>query len=193
MGCEYCFYLEKAVLFTGTTTHRMDETVLSELTKQIMAQEIPDLSFAWQGGEPTLMGLPFFQNAVDLQKEYGAGKTVGNGLQTNGILLDKEWAEFFAKYKFLIGLSLDGPEHIHDRYRSMASGGNSFEKIIPKVKMLLENGVEVNALSVINDYSAGFPEEIYDFHKSEGLSFMQFIPCVEPDPNDPAKPAHFTV
>ncbi|MFC1564997.1 anaerobic sulfatase maturase [candidate division KSB1 bacterium] len=193
MHCEYCFYLGKADMFDDSKMHRMSEKILEELVRQIMAQNVRDISFAWQGGEPTLMGLQFFRKAVEFQRKYGQGKTVGNGLQTNGILLDENWAEFFREYSFLIGLSIDGPEYVHDKYRAMSGGKNSFDKVHDKVKMLLGKGVEVNALSVINNYSVQFPEEIYGFFKSEGLNYMQFIPCVEPDNNNPGKPAGFTV
>jgi uncharacterized protein len=192
MACTYCFYLEKSKLFSETKIHRMDEDILEETVKQVLSQGGREVSFGWQGGEPTLMGLPFFRKAVSLQQRYGRGQSVGNGLQTNGLLIDEEWAGFLAEYKFLVGLSLDGPEHIHDKYRLLRSGKGSWSKVVDKAKLLLDKEVAVNALTVINDYSADFPEEIYSFHKYLGLNYMQFIPCLELDTQNPASPAFFS-
>lgn len=125
--------------------------------------------------------------------KYGRGQSVGNGLQTNGMLIDQNWADFLEKYRFLVGLSLDGPKHIHDRYRLNARGKPTWDKVIHSGKLLQDKGVAVNALTVVNDYSVQFPEEIYKFHKSGGFSHMQFIPCVETNPNDPEKAALFSV
>ena len=193
MDCGYCFYSGKARLYPQTNTHRMSDAVLEEVMRRFLEQPASDLSIGWQGGEPTLMGLPFFKRAVELEEQYGTGKTVGNGLQTNGILLDSRWAKFFRDYKFLIGLSLDGPAHIHDRYRRLLSGGGTWSKVSAAARMLLGEGVPVNALTVVNDYSARFPDEIYDHHKALGLDYMQFIPCVEADPADPQRAAPFSV
>ncbi len=171
----------------------MSIKTLEEMTRQALQQRNPHMSFGWQGGEPTLMGLSFFKKAVEFQTKYGAGKTVGNGFQTNGILLNTAWAEFFKEYNFLIGLSLDGPEHIHDHYRIKKNGKGSWKKVYNSAKMLLAAGVETNALIVVNDYSVNFPEEIYAFHKELGLNYMQFIPCVETDPAHPENAAPFSV
>lgn len=193
MACEYCFYLEKASLFHESTKHRMSEDILEEMIRQVMAQSGNNISFGWQGGEPTLMGLPFFEKAVELQKKYGFGKVVGNGLQTNGILIDNPWIELLKEYNFLVGLSLDGPEHIHDKYRRLVNGEGTWSRVIEKAEAMLSAGVAVNALSVINDHSVNYPEEIYRFLKEKGLSYMQFIPCVETDPLDRDKVASFSV
>ncbi len=193
LDCTYCFYLEKADMFPETDRHRMSVKTLDALTRQVMKYGSPFISFGWQGGEPTLMGLSFFKKAVELQRKYGEGKTVGNGFQTNGISLNREWADFFKEYNFLIGLSLDGPEHIHDRYRVKKNGKGSWKKVYENAKMLLAAGVDTNALIVVNDYSVNFPEEIYNFHKELGLNFMQFIPCVEADPQNPLVAAPFSV
>jgi len=192
MACAYCFYRDKEALFPGPAVHRMSEAVLEETLRQLFAQPIPAVSIGWQGGEPTLMGLPFFQRAVDLQVRYGKGKSVGNGLQTNGLLLDGPWAEFLKKYRILVGLSLDGPGHVHDRYRRLSGGQGTHQKTVDAAKLLLDADVAVNALVVVNDYSARFPEEIYRFHKDLGLNHMQFIPCVETDASDPGRAAPFS-
>ena len=193
MACTYCFYLEKGELFPENKNHRMREAVLKEMIKQALEQSGTRISFGWQGGEPTLMGLPFFEKAVEFQKMYGQGQIVGNGLQTNGILVDEKWAKFLKEYNFLVGLSLDGPEHIHDLYRSMRGGKGSWNRVVKSAKLMLDHDVAVNALSVVNDYSVQFPKEIYEFHKELGLSFQQYIPCVETDREDPMKSAPFSV
>jgi uncharacterized protein len=193
MACRYCFYLEKKSLFSANKIHRMSESILEETVRQVMAQTGGNISFGWQGGEPTLMGIPFFEKAVELQKQYGRGHTIGNGLQTNGILIDDEWVQFLNKYNFLVGLSLDGPEHIHNRYRMLQGGQNSWEHVVKSAKRMLDGEVAVNALIVVNDYSVQFPEEIYKFHKKQGLTYMQFIPCVETDPANSKQAAPFSV
>ncbi len=194
LNCIYCFYLEKNALYPESKIHRMPENILHEMVKQIMENGLSQVSFGWQGGEPTMMGLDFFRKAVEFQEKYGrTGQTVGNGLQTNGILIDPEWCDFFREYSFLIGLSLDGPEHIHDKYRFTPTGRPSWEKVNDAAKLMLERDVAVNALIVVNDYSVQFPVEIYEYQKNLGFEFMQFIPCVEPDPQNPGRAAPFTV
>lgn len=193
LDCTYCFYLEKAEMFSKTKMHRMSASTLEKMIQQTMQQSGPHVSFGWQGGEPTVMGLSFFRKAVELQQLYGDGKTVGNGLQTNGILLNEDWAKFLVEYNFLVGLSIDGPEHVHNRYRLNKQGKGTWKKVHEKAKMLLASGVETNALSVVNDYSVNFPEEIYNFHKDLGLNYMQFIPCVETNQANPAEVAPFSV
>jgi uncharacterized protein len=196
MKCEYCFYLRKTRLFPNTFIHRMSETTLKQLIRQVMTYAGSEISFAWQGGEPTLMGLDFFKKAIDLQKQFGGNRQVGNGLQSNGILIDREWARFLKKYKFLVGLSLDGPARIHDKYRRMKGkkgNRNSWAKATDTAKLLLDTGVSVNAMCVVSNDSSRFPEEIYHFFKSLGLRYMQFIPCIEFDPHLPGKAAPFSV
>jgi uncharacterized protein len=185
LDCDYCFYLEKANMFPTRQT-RMSDTVLETMIQQLMSQNVPQLSIGWQGGEPTLMGLPFYRKAVEYMQRYGRGQAVSNGLQTNGVLIDRKWAKFFRDYHFLIGLSIDGPEHIHDHYRKNRGGHGSWSKAIEASKLLLDHGVEVNVLLVVNNYSVQFPDELYEFHKSQGLNFMQFIPCVETEGNSVA-------
>lgn len=193
MACGYCFYLKKQAIFAESKTHRMSDETLREMIKQVMVQGDQTVHFGWQGGEPTLMGLDFYRNAVEYQNRYGGGRKVGNGFQTNGLLLNREWTRFFKENDFLVGLSIDGPEHVHDHYRRLRDGGPTWKKIHKNARMLLDAGVNVNALTVVNNYSAGYPEEIYNFHKQTGFGFMQFIPCVEPDPDDSGKSAPFSV
>jgi len=171
----------------------MTEEILEETIRQCMSQASCHISFCWQGGEPTLIGLPFFERAVAFQIQYGHGQSVGNSLQTNGFLLDKNWSHFLRKYSFLVGLSLDGPEHVHNRYRLMKGGHGSWKHIVDRAKLLLDEGVEVNALTVVSDYSSQFAQEIYGFHKALGLRYMQFIPCFEKNPGNPQNILPFSV
>lgn len=193
MSCTYCFYLDKAEFFSDAKVHRMSLETLEEMVRQVCRDGEQNISFGWQGGEPTLMGLPFFQKAVEFQQRYGRGKTIGNGLQTNGILIDPDWAKFLKQYNFLVGLSLDGPEHVHNHYRLLRGGNGSWDKVVDRAKLMLDAGVAVNALTVVNDYSVQFPEEIYEFHKNLGFTFHQYIPCVEVDPRNPENVAPFSV
>ncbi len=193
LNCMYCFYLKKAALFAANPVHRMSGEVQEELIRQVMQQGGPMVSFAWQGGEPTLMGLPFFERAIELEKKYGRNQSVGNGLQTNGILLDSEWAKFLRNYDWLVGLSLDGPAHIHDHYRRDKGNRETHPRVADSAKMLLDNQVAVNALCCLTDYSAAFPDEIYFYFKNLGLTWMQFIPVVESDPADPSRAAGFSL
>jgi uncharacterized protein len=193
MACGYCFYRDKDASSPTPLPRRMSHEILEETIRQMLEQRIPEIFFGWQGGEPTLMGLPFFETAVRLQMRHGRGQSVGNGLQTNGLLLDRGWVPFLRDHKFLVGLSLDGPEHVHDPYRIRRGGQPTWSEVVDRARMLLDGGVEVNALSVVNALSARFPEETYSFLKSLGLVHMQFIPCVETDPGDPGRAAKFSL
>jgi len=150
-------------------------------------------TFVWHGGEPLLAGLNFFSKAVALQKRYAEGRPYANAMQTNGTLLDEDWAAFLRDEKFLVGISLDGPEHVHDRYRKDHKGNGTFQQVFDNCMMLLSQGVQVNVLATVNDYSVQFPFEIYTFFKQNGLFFMQFNPVVESHPEDPTAAAPFSV
>jgi uncharacterized protein len=180
LACRYCFYLDRAALFSGPAAHRMSPAVLAATIRQVMTQGTAHPAFNWQGGEPTLMGVDFFKQAVELEKQYGrSDHVVGNGLQTNGLLIDDAWCRFLRDAQFLVGLSLDGPDHVHDRYRVARGGGPTWSRVTEALRHLLDHGVAVNALTVVNDHSARFPREIYGFLKENGLAYMQFIPCLE--------------
>jgi len=193
LNCDYCFYLEKEDLFSESKKHRMSEATLKHLYKKIASEAEEYLSITWQGGEPSLMGLPFYKKAAELQKKHAPNIMIDYGFQTNGILLNKFWCEFFLENNYLIGLSIDGLEHIHNKYRLNAGGKGTFDSVFENAKLLLEMGVKANAMSCINDYSVRFPDEIYNFHKELGLNFMQFIPILEPDKENPAKAAAYSV
>jgi len=193
LNCAYCFYLEKEEFYKNDFEKlKMKEETLEIMTRQILGicdQPI----FAWQGGEPTLMGLDFYKKAVELQKKYAQGKTVQNAFQTNGLLLNEEWADFFKENQFLIGISIDGTQPIHDHYRVDKQGSGTWDRVIDNAMMLVEKDVEVNALATINKISVKHPQETYHFFKKLGLGWMQFIPIVETDKKDPSKSADFSV
>jgi len=193
MACDYCFYQGKASLFHESPSLRMSQGVLKEMIRQAMKQSANQIIFNWQGGEPTLMGLDFYRKCVELQQRFGRGQSVGNGLQTNGLLIDDEWVYFLKSYNWLVGLSLDGPQHVHDHYRRTQGGNGTWERGVAAAERMLAADLAVNALIVVNDYSVQFPDEIYSFHKNLGFSHMQFIPCVETDNDDPSRALSFSV
>ena len=180
LRCEYCFYLEKERVFPENTNFRMTDEVLDAYTRQyIQANDAPEIVFSWQGGEPTLMGLDFYGRAVALQRKFAAGKRIGNTLQTNGVLLDDQWARFLADEKFLVGLSLDGPEELHDRYRRNRDGAPSFARTMRALETLKRSRVEFNVLACINRETSQRPKDVYRFFRRNGVQFIQFIPVAE--------------
>lgn len=185
LDCSYCFYLRKEAYFTDDSAFRMSDEVLESFTRQyIQAQKVPQVTFAWQGGEPTLMGLDFFRKAVELQKKYAPpDMLVQNSFQTNGVLVDEEWSRFFRENNFLIGLSMDGPEEIHNANRVDKGGKGSFPRVYRTLKLFQELGVEHNILCVVNRVNSARPREVYQFFRSEGVEFIQFIPAVEKLPD----------
>jgi uncharacterized protein len=191
LGCTYCFYSGKQQMFGGAP-HRMSDDLLERLVRQALEAAGPEIAFCWQGGEPTLMGVEFFEHATALQRRHGARRRVLNSLQTNGLALDRRWARFLAENGFLVGLSIDGPEHVHDRYRHARDGAGTFARARDRAKLLLDSGVEVNALAVVTNDSVEHAAEIYGFFKELGLRHMQFVPAVERHPDDPARPASFS-
>jgi len=180
LDCRYCFYLEKEKLYPGRGNFRMPDDVLEAYVRQyIESQDIPEISFAWQGGEPTLMGLKFFQRVVELQHRYADGKRIANALQTNGTLLDDDWCRFFHQHNFLIGLSIDGPRELHDRYRVDKGGRPTFDAVMGGIDLLKRHHVDFNTLTVLTREVAQQPQAVYRFLKQIGSGFMQFIPLVE--------------
>jgi len=158
----------------------MPDHLLEEFTKQyIEANQIPVVTFVWQGGEPTLMGLDFYRKAIEFQKRYAGGKRIENAFQTNGTRLNDDWCKFFVDNNILVGISIDGAEHNHDRYRRTISGGPTFKRVMKGIELLQKNRVEFNTLSVVNDYNVNFASETYRFLKKIGSGFMQFLPVVE--------------
>lgn len=181
LDCRYCFYLEKDRLYPDKARNwRMTPEIQELYIRQyIEAQDVPVVNFAWQGGEPTLMGVDFFRRVVQLQQRYAGGKTITNAFQTNGVLLDDEWGEFLAANQFLVGLSIDGPQPLHDRFRVDKRGRPSFDRVYAGLQMLKKHGVEFNTLTVVQADNATQPLQVYEFLRTEGSGFMQFIPIVE--------------
>jgi uncharacterized protein len=181
LDCTYCFYLEKERLYPDVKNFRMSDEVLENYIRQYIAQQnTPEITFAWQGGEPTLLGLPFFEKAVHLQQKYcPPGQRIANAFQTNGTLLDDKWCKFFHDHHFLIGLSIDGPREMHDRYRVNKGGHPTFDAVVRGLKLMQNHKVEFNTLTVVNKENSQHPLEVYEFLKSMGVEFMQFIPLVE--------------
>ncbi len=180
LDCSYCFYLEKERLYPPQTRWRMSDDVLESYIRQyIQSQRVPEISFAWQGGEPTLLGVDFFRKAVELQRKYADGRRIHNALQTNGTLLDDEWCQFLRREDFLVGLSIDGPEHLHDHYRKDKHGRGTFGEVMRGLRCLQKHGTEFNTLTVVSRLNGDHPLEVYRFLKQIGSKFHQYIPLVE--------------
>jgi uncharacterized protein len=186
LDCSYCFYLEKPDLFPGRTSPRMSEEILETLTQQYLdAVSGAEAVFAWQGGEPTLMGLDFFRHAIALQARYGAVRRIRNTLQTNGVLLDDDWGGFLAEHRFLVGISLDGPAELHDGHRRDRGGHPTHGAVLRGLEVLKRHGVEFNTLTAVHRQNARDPQAVYQFLKECGSKHWQFIPVVERFPLDP--------
>ena len=180
LDCKYCFYLEKENLYPNVSKWAMRPEVLESYIRQyIEAQPGDAVHFAWQGGEPTLLGVEFFRNIVELQKKYANGKRIDNAFQTNGILLNDAWGEFFAHNNFLVGLSIDGPEHLHDAYRVDKGGKGTFRRVFAGIETLKRNGVPFNTLTTVHRANSYHPLDVYRFLRDQGSGYMQFIPIVE--------------
>lgn len=183
--CEYCFYLQKEDLYDypKRSAFRMSDEVLDRYVRQYLESQPAgiEVNFSWQGGEPTLMGLDFFRRIVVAQRKYARpGQKVTNSLQTNGILLDDEWCVFLREEQFLVGISIDGAEALHDRYRLDLQGRGTFKRVMAGLAALRRNGVEYNALTVVQSDNGDHGAEIYRFLRDNGARHMQLIPIVEP-------------
>lgn len=182
VDCEYCFYKCRTPV-VGQGRQRMSEEVLERLVKDYMQLRFALAGFAWQGGEPTLMGLDFYKKAVELQKQYGiAGQEVGNSLQTNAILLNEAWCRFLHESNFLVGISIDGPKEFHDYYRLDHAGGGTFDRVMRAIDNCKQYQVEFNTLTLVNAKNVMHPEQVFDFLTGLGVRYLQFIPCVEVEP-----------
>ncbi|MES2150251.1 MAG: anaerobic sulfatase maturase [Pseudomonadota bacterium] len=183
LDCTYCFYLHKEELLQQPKTPRMSESALETHIRQyIAAQTGPEVIFTWQGGEPTLAGLDFFERVVSLQQKYKKpGQAIANDLQTNGVLLDEAWCRFLKQHQFLVGLSIDGPRALHDRYRVNKGGQPTFDRVMQAVALLHQHGIEFNALCVVNRENARRPIDVYRFLRDTVRpKVIQLLPCVEP-------------
>lgn len=181
IDCSYCFYLEKEALYPERRQNwRMTEETLEAYIRQhIDAQDGEQVLFAWQGGEPTMAGLPFFRRVMALCEKYGEGRQIQHALQTNGMLINPEWAAFFAEHDFLLGLSVDGPQALHDTYRVTRSGSGTHQRVMDALSLLKTHDVAFNTLTVVGKHNAGQAREVYDFLLEAGSRHLQFIPLVE--------------
>lgn len=182
LRCDYCYYLEKEKLYSasGHGGMMMDDRVLEAFIRQyIESQTTPAVLFTWHGGEPLLRDRSYYEKIIALERRYARGIRVDNAIQTNGTLLDDDWCRFFRDNGWLVGLSVDGPEDLHDRYRRTAGGGPSFAAVMRAIETLDRNAVDWNALAVVNVYNARHPDRFYDFFRSVDCHYLQFTPVVE--------------
>lgn len=179
LDCQYCYYLDKSAIYGGREPKMTEQMLEAVIRKYIEAIDVDSVCFNWHGGEPLILGLDFYRKAVEFEKKYADGKRIHNTLQTNGTLLTGEWTEFFSKNDFLIGISIDGPADIHDRYRCDKGGAPTFSRVLSGIALLRSGGVEFNTMSTVNHRSEGRGLEVYQFLKSLGSHFMQFMPVVE--------------
>lgn len=181
LNCTYCYYLEKEKLYPQDAQRwAMSEKLLETFIAQyIYSFNGPAVLFTWHGGEPMMRGREFFDKVISLQQKYAGDKIIDNSLQTNGTTLTEDWCRFFKDHQFLIGLSIDGPEHCHDHYRRYKNNQPSFTRVMKGLEWLKKYNVEFNTLSVVNDYNSKYPLEVYRFLKGIGSRYMQFIPIVE--------------
>ncbi|MFO1451780.1 MAG: anaerobic sulfatase maturase [Opitutaceae bacterium] len=180
LDCTYCFYLEKEALYRDAGSLRMTPQVLEAYIRDTLAAQPGDeVGFAWQGGEPTLLGVGFYETAVALQSTYARGKRITNALQTNGVLLDDRWGQFLRKHHFLVGISIDGPRHLHDAYRVDKGQRPTFDRVVQGIEVLKRHHVEFNTLTTVHRKNSRQAREVYRFLRDLGSGFLQFIPIVE--------------
>jgi uncharacterized protein len=180
LNCEYCFYLEKQALFGPGEKYRMTDEVLSAfISNYVASQPTPVVEFVWQGGEPTLSGIDFFRRVVELQRPFLRQKTIRNSLQTNGTLLTDEWCDFLKRNNFMVGISLDGPKDIHDRYRRDRQGKETFDSVMHGLRLLQKYKIQYNVLASVAREAALRPLDVYRFLRDAGVDFIQFTPIVE--------------
>ncbi len=185
LDCHYCYYLAKERLYPDVRTFRMPDDLLEAyIVQQIAATPGDEITFSWHGGEPTVLGLEYFRRIVELQRRHcPAGKRVANGIQTNGVLLTGDWARFFAAERFAVGLSLDGPQDLHDAYRVTKDQRPSHRQVMQGYRLLRRHGVAVDLLCVVHAGNVRHPREVYRFFKEIGAQYLSFIPLVEPRPD----------
>jgi uncharacterized protein len=181
LNCSYCFFLDKEQLYLGSHFRMSDEMLENYIRQLIETHRSKEVTVAWQGGEPTLMGIDFFRKAIVFQEQYRKpGMTFENTIQTNGTLLNDEWCEFLKENNYLVGLSIDGPRELHDANRVDKAGGPTFDKVMKGLRLLQKHGVEYNILTTVNAVNSEHPLEVYRFLRDEvGTSWIQFIPVIE--------------
>jgi len=194
LDCAYCYYRQS---LEGTRVRRRIEgPVLDAFMRQYMkyVADARVASLSWQGGEPTLAGIEFFQRAVALEAEYaGPGTTISNALQTNGVLLDDRWGRFLRQYSFLVGVSLDGPEQIHDSVRRDRGGHGSFRRVMAGIDVLRRHGVDFNILCVVGPHNVSRVRELMRFFRGEGFSHVQFMPAMDFQSVEPDAPPSYLI
>lgn len=180
LACDYCYYLEKSNLYKDSKRHLISDELLEKFIKEYIEMQVSDsVLFTWHGGEPMLRPVKFYEKALKLQQKYAGGKQIDNCFQTNGTLITDEWARFFKKNNFLVGVSIDGTQEMHDSYRRSRYGKPSWEQVIRGIKTLNRHGVMWNAMAVVNDFNVKQPLEFYHFFKDIGCQYIQFTPIVE--------------
>jgi uncharacterized protein len=192
LRCAYCFYIGRLSV-TGPDCRMSDEVLERMIARYMRTQQAESYTFSWQGGEPALMGLDFFKKVVNLQMKYGApGAIVCNGFQTNATLITDELAAFLGQYKFLFGISLDGPAQLHDYYRKTRGGMPTHAAVLKGIEILKRHGVEYNILTLVNNRSVKQPRELYGYFKNHGYGHQQYVPCVEFDADGQLLPYSIT-
>jgi len=182
LACEYCYYLEKGKIYEKEDARSkiMSDEMLERFIEQyIEAQTMPSVLFTWHGGETLMRPISFYQRVLQLQQRYAHGRHIDNCIQTNGVLLNDEWCRFFRDNRFLVGVSIDGPEEFHDEFRRDKQGRPSFQRVMRGIRLLQKHGVEWNALAVVNDFNGDYPLEFYHFFKEIDCHYIQFTPIVE--------------
>jgi uncharacterized protein len=183
LNCRYCYYLEKKSLFRDTDFFLMSDDILEEYIRQLIEASTGNvINFSWHGGEPLLAGIDFYRKVLKIQSSYKpAGKTILNGIQTNGTLLNEEWCKFIAEERFLIGISMDGPAEYHDIYRRTKDDSNTWSKVNSGIQLLKKYGIIPEILCVVNAQNVKHPLIIYDYLKQTGAKFITFLPLVVPE------------
>ena len=180
LRCDYCYYLEKQHLYANEGRQMLSDELLERFIREyIESQTTPEVLFTWHGGEPLVRPLAFYEKVVRLQQRYARGRRIANSLQTNGTLINDDWARFFHDQGWLIGVSLDGPEAYHDAFRRTRGGGPSFRNVIRGIDILNRHAVEWNALAVANRLNGDHPLSFYRFFKNIGCQYIQVTPVVE--------------
>jgi uncharacterized protein len=192
LRCDYCFYLEKSSLYPGSGKRRMTDQTLRTVLERYFETTQPVYSMIWQGGEPTLMGEPFYKRVVDLQKKLAPrGAHIANALQTNATLIKNDLAAHLAKYRFLVGCSIDGPADLHDAHRRTRTRRNSHARAVQGVRTLQAAGVPVNAVVLVSATNVSAPLKVYRHLLELGIRHIQFVPCVESDSS--GRPLPFSI
>ena len=181
LDCHYCYYLQKESLYPQTQSFRMPEALLEEyIVQQIEVAPEPVINFFWHGGEPTLLGLDYFHKIVELQRQHQPpGRSITNGIQTNGVSLDDDWCRFFAAENFAVGLSLDGPQPLHDAYRVTKGQKPTHKQVMQGYRLLRQHKIPVDLLCVVHAQNVQYPLQVYRFFKDIKAQYLSFIPLVE--------------